>query len=330
MRGEMAATKRSIQNTTISPHIHRGLNRAQRTNLTFYGFLTPWLLGFIFLTVIPLVIALALSFTNYDGMNWDSMKFVKLNNYIRAFSDDRVAYSLQRTLLWLLFYVPLWMIISFSLALLLNQNIKGKGFFRVLYYLPSVVPASAAVIVWKTLLDKNTGLLNASISFFKPGTAIGWLSTYSLQSLAVIVLWTGLGAGMIIFLAGLQNIPGELIEAARIDGASNWDILRYIILPLMSPVIFLQLILGLIAAFQQLTYPFLISYVNYSGGISTPPRGVFFYMVNTYLEIRLNQRYAYGSALLWLFFIGILILTGLVFWSQKFWVYTGEVQEERR
>ena len=135
---------------------------------------------------------------------------------------------------------------------------------------------------------------------------------------------------MIIFLAGLQNIPDELIEAAWIDGASNWDIVRYITLPLMSPVIFLQLILGLIGAFQQLTYPFLIGYVSYSGGISTPPRGVFLYMVNTYLEIRLNQRYAYGSALLWLFFIGILILTGLVFWSQKFWVYTGEVEERGR
>lgn len=322
-------TNAAIPKIAISQHTHRGLNRTQRINLTFYGFLAPWLLGFVFLTVIPLVIALALSFTNYDGINWDSMKFVKLNNYVHAFSDSRVAYSLQRTLLWLLLYVPFWIIISFALALLLNQNIKGKSFFRVLYYLPSVVPASAAVIVWKTLLDKNTGLLNGLIGFIKPGTAIGWLTTYSLQSLAVIVLWTGLGAGMIIFLAGLQNIPSELIEAARIDGASNWDILRYITLPLMSPVIFLQLIQALIAAFQQLTYPFLISYVNYSGGISTPPRGVFFYMVNTYLEIRLNQRYAYGSALLWLFFIGILILTRLVFWSQKFWVYTGELEEER-
>jgi multiple sugar transport system permease protein len=323
-------TNTTIPKITIPEHTHRGLNRAHRTNLTFYGFLAPWLLGFVFLTVIPLVIALVLSFTNYDGMNWDSLKIVKLDNYVRAFSDDRVVYSLQRTLLWLSLYVPLWMIISFALALLLNQNLKGKGFFRVLYYLPSIVPASAAVIVWKTLLDKNTGLLNELIAFFKPGTAIGWLSTYSLQSLVVIVLWTGLGAGMIIFLAGLQNIPDDLIEAARIDGASNWDIIRYITFPLMSPVIFLQLIQGLIGAFQQLTYPFLIAYVSYSGGISTPPRGVFLYMVNTYLEIRLNQRYAYGSALLWLFFIGILILTGLLFWSQKFWVYTGEVAEERR
>jgi multiple sugar transport system permease protein len=326
----MTTTNTAIPKITTPQHTQHGLKRAQRINLTFYGFLAPWLLGFVFVTVIPLVIALALSFTNYDGMNWESMKFVKLNNYVHAFSDDRVAYSLQRTLLWLLLYVPLWMIISFALALLLNQNIKGKGFFRVLYYLPSVVPASAAVIVWRTVLDKNTGLLNALIGFFKPGTAIGWLSNYSLQSLAGIVLWTGLGAGMIIFLAGLQNIPNELIEAARIDGASNWDIVRYITLPLMSPVIFLQLIQGLIGAFQQLTYPFLIGYVSYSGGISTPPRGVFLYMVNTYLEIRLNQRYAYGSALLWLFFIGILILTGLVFWSQKFWVYTGEIEEERR
>jgi multiple sugar transport system permease protein len=325
----MATTKTTILNATISQHTHRGLKRAQRINLTFYGFLAPWLLGFAFLTVIPLVIALVLSFTNYDGMNWDSMKFVKLNNYVHAFTDYQVAFSLQRTLLWLVIYLPLWMIISFGLALLLNRNAKGKGFFRMLYYLPSVVPAASAVIVWRTILDKNNGLLNGLIGFFKPGTAIGWLSNYSLQSLAVVVLWTSLGAGMIIFLAGLQNIPDELIEAAKIDGASNWDTIRYITLPLMSPVIFFQLIQGLIGAFQQLTYPLLIAYASYSGGITTPPRGVFLYMVNTYQEILTNQRYAYGSALLWLFFIGILILTALVFWSQKFWVYTGEVEEER-
>ena len=296
-------------------HRYPGLKRVQRNRLTFYTFLTPWLLGFIFLTVIPLAIGLVISFTNYDGLNWDSLKFVGFNNYSRAFTDPDVGFSLQRTLIWLGLYLPLWIIVSFSLALLLNQDMKGKGFFRVLYYLPTVVPAASAVMVWKAVLDKNNGLLNGSISLYKPGTAIGWLQNYSLQGMASIALWTGLGAGMIIFLAGLQNVPDELLEAAKIDGAGSWGILWNIILPLMTPVIFFQVIVGLIAAFQQLTYPLLLGY-NY------------LYMANTYKQIMQNQRYGYGTAMLWLLFIGIVILTGILFWSQKFWVYTGEAEEE--
>ena len=308
---------------------HPGLTRTQRINLTFYGFLTPWLLGFIFLTVIPLVIGLAISFTNYDGLNWNSLKFVSFNNYARAFGDRQVGYSILRTALWLVLYLPMWMTASFCLALLLNRNVKGKGFFRMLYYLPSVIPAASAVVVWRTILSKNTGLLNQVISYFKPGTALGWLSDYSLQSLVVIVLWTGLGAGMIIFLAGLQNIPDELIEAAKMDGATQWELLRYITLPLMTPLIFFQLIQGLIGSFQMLTYPLLISFPSVSGTYGIPPRSVWLYMVNTYTEILSNQRYGYGTALLSLLIIGIIVLTGLLFWSQKFWVYSDEAEEER-
>jgi len=320
----------AAKNTLALRRRHPGLNRAQRTNLTFYAFLTPWLLGLVFLVVIPLAIGLVTSFTNYDGLNWDSLKFVKFDNYTRAFTDPKVGFSLQRTLLWLALNLPLWMIISFGLALLLNQNVKGKGFFRMLYYLPSVVPAASAVMVWRTVLDKNTGLLNGFISLYRPGTAIGWLSNYSLQGLTLIVLWASLGAGMIIFLAGLQNIPDELVEAARIDGASSWAILKYIILPLMTPVIFFQLVQGLIGTFQQITYPLLLAVASMTGASGVAPRGITLYMYNTFQEIFSNQRYGYGTALLWLFFIGIVILTVFVFWSQKFWVYTGEVEEEDR
>ncbi len=307
---------------------HR-LSRSQRTNRIFYGFLSPWLLGLVFLTIIPLAIGLYISFTNYDGMNWATMKFVNFRNYIRAFTDYNVIYSLKRSLLWMVLYLPMWLIVSFGLALLLNQNVRGKGFFRTLYYLPSVVPAASAVIIWRTILDKNTGLLNGVISMFRPGTAVGWMTTYSLQSMVVVVMWTGLGAGMVIFLAGLQNIREELIESARIDGANSWQILRFVIIPLMTPVIFLQLIQGLIGAFQQLTFPLLIGMVSQSGGTTVMPRGVLLYMVNTFQEIYTNQRYSYGTALLWLFFIGIVILTAVLFWSQKFWVYTGEIDEDR-
>ena len=312
-------------NTLIPETRHRALTRAQRTNLNFFGFLAPWLLGFVFLTVIPLLISFGISFTNYDGLNWDSMKFVKFNNYVRAFSDPEVGNSLRQTLLWMALYLPLWMILSFGLALLLYQIRKGKGFFRTLYYLPSVVPATAVVMIWMSVLEKNFGMLNGLISLFRPGTAVGWVSNYSFQVLTILVLWSSLGAGMIIFLAGLQNIPGELLEAARIDGANGWQILWKIIIPLMTPVIFFQLIIGLISVFQQLTYPLLLVFGSGMGAVGIPPQEIRLYMFNAYYNIMGNQRYGYGSALLWLLFIGIVILSLILFWSQRFWVHTDEV-----
>ena len=126
---------------------------------------------------------------------------------------------------------------------------------------------------------------------------------------------------MVIFLAGLQGIPVELNEAARIDGANSWQVFRHVTLPLMTPVIFFQLVLGLIGAFQQLNLPLLITTVGITAS-RVPPRPIYLYMIHTYRQIFTNQRFGYGTSLLWMLFIGILLLTGLVFWSQKYWVFT--------
>jgi ABC-type sugar transport system permease subunit len=209
---------------------HRTLTRKQRRTLWFYIFISPWLLGFILLGVVPLALGLLVSFTNYDGLNIATVKFVGFENYLRAFKDKDVLFSVGRTLLWGAINLPIWLGLSFLLALILNQNVKGRGFFRTAFYLPTLVPAVAAVTIWKILLDRNNGLLNGIISIYRPGTAIGWLSEYALQGMTVIAVWTGLGAGMLIFLAGLQGIPDELIEAAN-----RWrrcvSIFRHITLP---------------------------------------------------------------------------------------------------
>jgi multiple sugar transport system permease protein len=304
----------------------RSLNRAKRRSRTFYAFITPWLLGLIFLTLIPFILGFLTSLTDYDGLNLPTLKFMGLQNYTRAFSDEYVGFSLGRTLIWAALNLPLWMGLSFALALILNQNVKGRGFFRTLYYLPSVVPAVAAVTVWKILLDKNNGLLNGMISLFQPGTAVGWLTTYALQGMTAIAVWSGLGGGMVIFLAGLQNIPDELVEAAKIDGANGWQVFRYITFPLMTPVIFFQLIMGLIGSFQQLVYPLLLA-TQTGAYVSVPPRSIYLFMIHTYQEIFANQRYGYGTSLLWLLTIGVTALTLVVFWSQKFWVYSGDTPE---
>lgn len=305
----------------------RGLTRRQRRTLYFYLFISPWLIGFIFLGVIPLVLGFLTSLTNYDGLNFDHLKFLGFANYTRAFNDPDMWFSFKQTVIWLVVNLPSWMILSFLLALILNQNVKGRGIFRTLYYLPSIVPGAAAILAWKIILDKNNGLLNGLISLWRPGTAIGWLSNFAMVGMTSIAVWGGLGGGMIIFLAGLQGIPDELKEAARIDGANTLKTFWYITLPLMTPVIFFQLVLGLIGAFSQLNLPLLLTNVGLTGTGATPSREIYLYMIHAYQQIFVSRRYGYGTALLWMLCIVIILLTAFVFWSKKYWVYDEESKE---
>jgi multiple sugar transport system permease protein len=311
------------------PEPRRPLSRAKQRTLAFYLFASPWIIGFIFLGIFPLIVGLLISFSNYDGINIDTVKLVGFRNYQRAFIDPDVSFSAGQTLLWLTVNLPSWMILSFLLAVILNQDVKGRGFFRTLYYLPSVIPGVASIAAWSVLLDKNFGLLNYFISIFRPGTAIGWMADYALIGMASIAIWGGLGGGMLIFLAGLQDIPDELVEAARIDGANSFQVFWHITLPLMTPVIFFQLVQGLIGSFQQLTLPLLVTRVA-SGATQVPPRQVYLYMIHVWQQIYSNQRYMYGTALMWMLFIVVVIVTIFVFWSSKYWVYQASGQEEEK
>lgn len=301
-----------------TPRRHR-LSRARQRQLTFFLFIAPWLTGFVLLQALPLLVGLLTSFTNYDGLNLDSVRFVGPRNYARAFSDPDTGYAFSRSLLWSALNVPLWLAGSFGLALLLNRDIKGRGLFRTLLYIPSVVPVVATIWVWRIFLDTNYGAVNGVLSLVRPGTAVPFLTDHALQSLTAIALWTGLGSGMVIFLAGLQSISTELVEAARLDGASRWQITRHITLPLMSPIIFFQLVLALIASFQQLVIPLLLSSIG--GQVSVPPRSSYLYMVHVYQQIFVNQRFGYGTALLWLLFVVILALTLIIFRTSHYWVH---------
>ena len=300
--------------------------RTRRKTLEFYLFIAPWLLGFVFLSIIPLAGGFATSLTNYDGLNLSHIKFLGAANYLRAFNDADARYALGRTLIWAALNVPLWMVLSFGLALILNQDVRGRSFFRTLFYLPTIIPVVPMVWIWKIFLDQNNGLLNAMISVFRPGTAVPWLSQHALVGLTAIAAFSGLGWGMVVFLAGLQDIPDELVEAARIDGASAWQVLRHITLPLMTPVIFFVLVLGVISSFQQFILPLLLG--TGTTQLNFPPRDAYFFMVHTYLQLFSHQRFGYGTALLWLLFIVILALTLVLFRTQRYWVYTDAGTED--
>lgn len=296
----------------------RGWSR--HSNLTFYLFISPWLvLGFLGLTVIPMLYAFGLSLTNFDGMSahWH---FIGLANYSELLNDSDTWWSLGRTLLYMVITVPLSVVLGLALALLLNQKIRGIGFFRTLFYMPAIVPVVASAVIWKLVFDTDNGLLNAILEHLGGSSVIWLVDPTAFIALIVMVLW-GVGGGMIIFLAGLQGIPNELREAAAMDGATPWQQLVSVILPLLTPVIFFQVVTGAIYSLQTVVQPLLLAV---SSGTVTPdsvPRSNYLYMVNVYAQVFENARFGYGAALLWVLFAVVLVITLLVFRSSALWVY---------
>jgi ABC-type sugar transport system permease subunit len=292
--------------------------RAWRETRSFYLFVAPWLIGFVVLSVFPLVLGLATSFTNYNGFNLEQVKFLGFTNYTRAAADGEAIVALGRTVYFSLLSVPLGIALALAIAIMLNQSIPARGAFRTLFYLPTVVPIVATVWVWKIFVDQNFGLVNAALSLVFPDAAIRWLVDYPTSVLIALTLWMGVGGGMVIFLAGLQGVPTELKDAAQIDGANRLATFRFITLPLLTPVIFFQLILGIIGSLQTLVAPMLLA----GGSMSTmPPRDNYLYLIHVYIQVFANQRFGYGTALLWLLFLVIVILSVIVFRSSRYWVY---------
>jgi len=300
------------------PVVRRFRGRAWHETVSFYLFVSPWLIGFVALSVFPLILGFATSFTNYDGFNIDNLKFRGLGNYARVLEDDDVLYSMGRTLVFTALNVPLGIILALGLAMLLNQAIPARGVFRTLFYLPHVIPIVAIVWVWRIFVDQNYGLLNAVISLVRPDTGIRWLVDYATYVVVALTLWEGVGGGMVIFLAGLQGVPNELREAATIDGANGWQVFRNITLPLLTPVIFFQLIMSIIGSLQILVAPILLAGASMG---SVPPRANYLYLVHVYVQVFANQRFGYGTALLWLLFAVVVVLSALIFKSSRYWVY---------
>jgi len=228
--------------------------------------------------------------------------------------------------MYMLIAVPVGQVLSLGLAALMNQKLKARPLFRLMYYIPSVIPLAAAARAWSMMWNKNSGLVNALLSFMRPGTAINWVGDHFYLILYLYVWWH-VGGGMIIYLAGLQGIPSELKEAATIDGASKVQTFRHVTLPLLTPVIFFQTILGIIGALQILDVPILIyGRAGLSGNIQMPQK-YYMYMIYVYSQVFDFQRYGYGVALAWIIFIIVLLLTLLLLYTSRYWVYYEVPQE---
>ena len=286
---------------------------------TFYAFVGPWAIGFVLLTAAPMVYGFLVSLTNFDGSS-PRWKWVGLQNYAELLGDGDAWAALLRTVLFTAIVVPLSVAGSLGLATIINRRLRAVGLWRTVFFLPSVVPVVAMAIMWKLVLNKDSGILNAILGVvgIRP---IAWLvDPTAFYSLIVLMLWA-LGGGMVIMLAALQGVPTELEEAAVMDGASRWTVFRHVTVPMISPVIFFQLITGVIGALQILVQPLLLTSSSGIAAVGTVPESNRLYMVQVYQEFFLSNRFGYGSAMLWVFFIIILALTLLLLRSSRSWVY---------
>ncbi|MGW1748349.1 carbohydrate ABC transporter permease [Streptomyces sp. NPDC002092] len=287
--------------------------RARRAG-AFYVFAGPWLLGFLGMTVFPLGYALWLSFTNSDGLS-PHARFIGLANYREVFSDPDTLASLARTGLFAAITVPLTIAAGLFLAVLLNQPIRGRGAFRTLVYLPAVVPPVGAALTFKLIFDRDSGSANGLLDMFDVN-GLAWLQDpYARWVLITLTVW-GCGNVMIISLAGLQDIPAELLDAARVDGANWWQSFTRITLPLLSPVLFFQLVTQIIATLQSFL-PLLIAVDPTPKGVGAVPESNQLIMIDVFAQYFSNGRYGYASALLWVLFAFVMAVTFLVFRLSK-------------
>ncbi len=300
------------------------MNETKRRAIAFYVMTAPWLVVFLAFGLFPLLFGLYLSFTNYFGFNLDDLSFVGFSNYLSVFRDRDAIGALKQTFIFALINIPLGTSIAFTLALLLNNNTKGTGVFRTIFYIPSIVPAIVTTMMWKNILfTGNGGMLDRLLKIFGLGP-IPWLGyDYALMSLIIMSSW-GAGGGILIYLAGLKGVPDELYESAAIDGANYLQRLRTITMPLMTPVIFFNVIMGIIGALQQYLQPILLAGDQL---LARPIKPIYLYVVHAFQQIFANQRFAYGMALLWVLFVITLVLTIVVFKTSKYWVFYEDGEE---
>ncbi len=305
-RGSVAAPA-----SVTAPPIER--RRPRNDNLAGYLFIAPWLIGFFALTLIPMVASLYLSFTDYNIFN--SPRWIGLQNFETMFlRDARYWKSVRATFYYVLTSVPLRLVFALAIAMLLNTGFSLLGLYRAIFYVPSIIGGSVAVaLMWRRIFGPE-GLLNAGLSVIGV-EGLNWLGNprTGIWTLIILAIWQ-FGSPMLIFLAGLKQIPQELYEAASIDGAGGWRKFVKITLPLLSPVIFFNLVMQIISGFMVFTQAFVVT----NGGPLDTTR---FYALYLYDQAFKNFRMGYASAMAWVLLLIIAFFTALAFRSSSMWVH---------
>ncbi|MEX1169075.1 MAG: sugar ABC transporter permease [Chloroflexota bacterium] len=288
---------------------------ARREALWGYAFISPWIIGFVLFMFLPMAAALIFSFTDFDLRKPDEINFIGLRNYERLLSDSAIAHSMAITVRFIAITVPLNLGFALGLAMLLNsQRVAGKNVLRTLFYMPIQIPLVAATLIWVGVLNGSTGWVNRILGIFGL-QGPDWIadSSWVLVALALIGIW-GVGNMMLIFIAGLQGVPTELYDAAKVDGAGAWRTFRSVTVPLITPIIFYNVLISFVTSFQVFIQPWVLK-----NGIPDDSTNLF--NVNLYREAFVFNQMGYASALGWVLFGVILGVTMLLFWSARRWVY---------
>ena len=312
----MTTAARRAEHDTVREMRARRRRATLKRNLEGWLFASPWIIGFLLWTLGPMVASFVLTFMEWDLVS--SPEWVGARNLREMVHDSVLLQALKVTTIYALLSVPLHLIFGLALAMLLNTKVAGMRFYRTAFYLPSVLSGVAVALLWRWLFSPEFGLVNVLLSYFGV-QGPSWLADerWALPSLVIMSLW-GVGAGTIIYLAGLQGIPTDLYEAAEVDGARGWARFRHITLPLMTPVLFFQLIVGMIGALQIFTPALIMT----NGGPNNATNFVLLYLYRNAFQY---FRMGYASAIAWVLFVYILILTLIVFRSSALWVhYQGE------
>jgi len=298
----------------------RRLSSRAREAIECYIFMLPVILGLLLFYLGPMIASLYFSLTDYDMLS--AAEWVGLQNYEALANDDIFWKSLRVTVMYSVISVPMVLVVALFLALLLNQKFKGVTFFRTVYYLPTVMSGVAVATLWKWIFNTDFGILNLLLD--KIGIrGLAWLTDerWAIWALILTSLWT-VGGSMLIFLAGLQSIPGDLYEAAEIDGAGAWSKFRNITIPLLSHVTFFNLVLGIIGALQVFTE----AHVLTKGG---PNNSTLLLSVHLYRNAFQFLKMGYASAIAWVMFLIVLVLTLAVFKSAPMWVHYQETHGDK-
>jgi multiple sugar transport system permease protein len=287
--------------------------------------MSPAVVGFLVFSAGPMLSSLYLSFTKYDVVS--PPEWVGINNYLYLLRHDPAFWpSVKVTAIYAVVSVPLSLIIALLIAILLNQRIYARNVFRTIFFLPTLLPATASAVVWVWIFDPSRGLLNhalAAVGILGPG----WLlsTTWALPAIIIMSLW-GFGGAMIIFLAGLQEVPRQLYEAADLDGAGTWRKFYHVTLPMISPVLFFNLVMGVISALKAFDLAFVASTTARAGPgmpdrAGGPGRATLFYALDLYQKSFNYFHMGLGSAMAWMLFAVILVLTAINFLLGKRWVH---------
>ena len=298
------------------PAQRRGMTKTEKRNQVMgLLFISPWLIGFLLFALFPLAASLYYSMTNYDFIR--EPQFIGAANYVRLFTTDPDFWTVMyNTLYYVGIGVPLGIAVAFLIANLLNSEIKGRTLFRSVIYIPSIVPAVCTAMVWLFILNVQYGAINGILKTMGLAT-IPFLSSPDLAkpSLIMIYVWAQ-GTAVVIFLASLQDVPRSLYDAALVDGANAWNRFWNVTVPLCTPVILFNFIMGIIAAFQDFTLPFVLT----GGG---PMKSTEFYVVNLYRNAFVQFSIGKASAMAWILFLIILLFSVILFRTSARWVYYG-------